>query len=200
MGCLDCWLKPILFLPLPLGVYFWHCSTVIGFPSRKGMGKGNPLKSMHIMIFYSPLFCQFIPNVRIFGVSLNPGPFSLKEHVLVTIMATVGGGCAYPYILSIVLILTVEFSCLCCMSLFCEIAFSSSRDVIRLTSWQSNEFTMDKFTILAVSRVQLLRIFTHGSISFPIHRVILLCLDDLLVTGSCFPCRWFSYWYPSLAT
>jgi OPT family small oligopeptide transporter len=37
----------------------------------------------------------FVPNWTIFGVRLNPGPFSLKEHVLVTIMATVGIGSAY---------------------------------------------------------------------------------------------------------
>jgi hypothetical protein len=35
-----------------------------------------------------------MPNVRVLGVSVNPGPFSIKEHVLVTIMATVGGYCA----------------------------------------------------------------------------------------------------------
>jgi hypothetical protein len=33
--------------------------------------------------------------VKIFGVSLNPGPFTVKEHVLITIMASVGAGSAY---------------------------------------------------------------------------------------------------------
>ena len=37
---------------------------------------------------------QVVPNWRIFGVSLNPGPFTIKEHVLLTIMSTVGAGCA----------------------------------------------------------------------------------------------------------
>lgn len=36
-----------------------------------------------------------MPNWKIFGVSLNPGPFTVKEHVLLTIMATVGGQSAY---------------------------------------------------------------------------------------------------------
>lgn len=36
-----------------------------------------------------------MPNVKIFGVSLNPGPFNVKEHVLITIMATVGYQSAY---------------------------------------------------------------------------------------------------------
>ncbi|KAJ7232442.1 OPT oligopeptide transporter protein-domain-containing protein [Mycena haematopus] len=37
----------------------------------------------------------YVPNWRIFGVSLNPGPFTVKEHVLITIMASVGAGSAY---------------------------------------------------------------------------------------------------------
>ncbi|KAI0286616.1 OPT oligopeptide transporter protein-domain-containing protein [Russula aff. rugulosa BPL654] len=45
-----------------------------------------------------PLGCAWartVPGYRIFGVSLNPGPFSLKEHVLITVMATVGSSSAY---------------------------------------------------------------------------------------------------------
>ncbi|TDL15604.1 OPT oligopeptide transporter [Rickenella mellea] len=41
------------------------------------------------------LWAKFMPNVRIFGAQLNPGPFCVKEHVLATIMATVAGGSAY---------------------------------------------------------------------------------------------------------
>ncbi|KIJ67169.1 hypothetical protein HYDPIDRAFT_37757 [Hydnomerulius pinastri MD-312] len=41
------------------------------------------------------LWAAVIPNVTVFGVRLNPGPFSIKEHVLVTIMATVGYQTAY---------------------------------------------------------------------------------------------------------
>ncbi|KAL9715658.1 hypothetical protein Ac2012v2_000101 [Leucoagaricus gongylophorus] len=37
----------------------------------------------------------FLPNWSIFGLKLNPGPFTVKEHVLVTIMATVGWQSAY---------------------------------------------------------------------------------------------------------
>ncbi|KAF5376874.1 hypothetical protein D9615_007249 [Tricholomella constricta] len=36
-----------------------------------------------------------LPNWSIFGISLNPGPFTVKEHVLITIMATVGYQSAY---------------------------------------------------------------------------------------------------------
>ncbi|CAE6458373.1 unnamed protein product, partial [Rhizoctonia solani] len=36
-----------------------------------------------------------LPRWTIFGMELNPGPFSIKEHVLVTVMATVGAAQAY---------------------------------------------------------------------------------------------------------
>ncbi|CAK5262981.1 unnamed protein product [Mycena citricolor] len=40
-------------------------------------------------------WAKFMPNFRIFGLELNPGPFGIKEHVLITIMASVGSGSAY---------------------------------------------------------------------------------------------------------
>ncbi|KAG7662811.1 uncharacterized protein J8A68_003665 [[Candida] subhashii] len=43
------------------------------------------------------LWYWVMPNIKIFGVPLNPGPFNVKEHALITIMANVsfGGGAAY---------------------------------------------------------------------------------------------------------
>ncbi|PPQ65048.1 hypothetical protein CVT26_015744 [Gymnopilus dilepis] len=41
------------------------------------------------------LWARVVPNVKVLGVELNPGPFTIKEHVLATIMATVGSGSAY---------------------------------------------------------------------------------------------------------
>jgi OPT family small oligopeptide transporter len=41
------------------------------------------------------LLATIFPRRKIFGLSLNPGPFSVKEHVLVTIMASVGSQSAY---------------------------------------------------------------------------------------------------------
>ncbi|KAI0915805.1 hypothetical protein AcW1_003694 [Taiwanofungus camphoratus] len=41
------------------------------------------------------LWAKFVPRVKVFGLALNPGPFTVKEHVLVTIMAGVGSGSAY---------------------------------------------------------------------------------------------------------
>ncbi|KAJ7626771.1 small oligopeptide transporter [Mycena rosella] len=46
-------------------------------------------------INFSSSAAAYIPNWHIFGVSLNPGPFTVKEHVLITIMATVGSQSAY---------------------------------------------------------------------------------------------------------
>ncbi|KZT37315.1 small oligopeptide transporter, partial [Sistotremastrum suecicum HHB10207 ss-3] len=45
-----------------------------------------------------PLGCGaavILPRKRILGVRLNPGPFSIKEHVLITVMAGVGARSAY---------------------------------------------------------------------------------------------------------
>ncbi|KAH7325196.1 OPT oligopeptide transporter [Rhizoctonia solani] len=36
-----------------------------------------------------------LPRWTVFGLELNPGPFSIKEHVLITVMATVGAAQAY---------------------------------------------------------------------------------------------------------
>ena len=41
------------------------------------------------------LWAWLMPRVKIFGIPLNPGPFSMKEHVLITVMATVGYQSAY---------------------------------------------------------------------------------------------------------
>jgi len=38
---------------------------------------------------------KILPDIEIFGAKLSPGPFTVKEHVLVTIMATVGYTSAY---------------------------------------------------------------------------------------------------------
>ncbi|KAF9003028.1 OPT oligopeptide transporter [Cyathus striatus] len=40
-------------------------------------------------------WARFLPNTRILGLQLNPGPFTIKEHVIIQIMASVGAGSAY---------------------------------------------------------------------------------------------------------
>ncbi|KAF8263832.1 OPT oligopeptide transporter [Lactarius quietus] len=41
------------------------------------------------------LWARYVPNVTLFGVELNPGPFTIKEHVIITIMSLVADGSAY---------------------------------------------------------------------------------------------------------
>jgi OPT oligopeptide transporter protein len=36
-----------------------------------------------------------MPNISLVGISLNPGPFTIKEHVIVTLIATAGGPAGY---------------------------------------------------------------------------------------------------------
>ena len=40
-------------------------------------------------------WAYYLPNISVFGIPLNPGPFTIKEHVIITIMASVGSGPAY---------------------------------------------------------------------------------------------------------
>ncbi|KAI0247351.1 OPT oligopeptide transporter [Lactifluus subvellereus] len=40
-------------------------------------------------------WARYLPKVSLFGVSLNPGPFTIKEHVIITIMADIGEGSVY---------------------------------------------------------------------------------------------------------
>ncbi|KAN0109004.1 OPT oligopeptide transporter [Russula decolorans] len=40
-------------------------------------------------------WARYLPNISFFGIPLNPGPFTIKEHVIITIMAGVGAGPAY---------------------------------------------------------------------------------------------------------
>lgn len=40
-------------------------------------------------------FARILPDTKIFGISLNPGPFSIKEHVLISSLAASAGGKPY---------------------------------------------------------------------------------------------------------
>jgi hypothetical protein len=40
-------------------------------------------------------WARFMPNISIFGLPLNPGPFYIKEHVIISVMAAVGVPSAY---------------------------------------------------------------------------------------------------------
>ncbi|KIY66407.1 OPT superfamily oligopeptide transporter [Cylindrobasidium torrendii FP15055 ss-10] len=55
----------------------------------------NGLVAQLIVYPFGRAWARFMPAVRICGVSVNPGPFTIKEHVLVTVMAGVGASSAY---------------------------------------------------------------------------------------------------------
>jgi hypothetical protein len=40
-------------------------------------------------------WARYLPNISFFGIPLNPGPFTIKEHVIIIVIASVGSGPAY---------------------------------------------------------------------------------------------------------
>jgi hypothetical protein len=54
-------------------------------------------KSVTLLFSYPicKLWARYLPNVTFFGVSLNPGPFTIKEHVIIVVMGRIGIRPAY---------------------------------------------------------------------------------------------------------
>ena len=40
-------------------------------------------------------WARYMPNISIFGLPLNPGPFNIKEHTIITVMADIGLSSSY---------------------------------------------------------------------------------------------------------
>ena len=79
--------------PVRLQLFF----SDISVPS---VAKSSPLcKIKYVPVLLSlpvgKLWARYMPKVSLFGISLNPGPFTVKEHVIITIMSGVGNGAAY---------------------------------------------------------------------------------------------------------
>ncbi|KAJ7822431.1 small oligopeptide transporter [Mycena leptocephala] len=55
----------------------------------------GPVVAQLIAFPIGSIWARWMPNVAIFGIPLNPGPFTIKEHVLIIVMAGVGSGSAY---------------------------------------------------------------------------------------------------------
>jgi hypothetical protein len=58
----------------------------------------NPYEQLIPLLASFPigrLWARYVPKVTIFGAELNPGPFSIKEHVIITIMSSVASSPAY---------------------------------------------------------------------------------------------------------
>ncbi|KAJ3270451.1 hypothetical protein HDV01_007811 [Terramyces sp. JEL0728] len=55
-----------------------------------------PVSLVNILAYPIGVFmASVLPNVNVFGVSLNPGGFSVKEHVIINIIAGAAGGSPY---------------------------------------------------------------------------------------------------------
>ncbi|CDK24229.1 unnamed protein product [Kuraishia capsulata CBS 1993] len=52
---------------------------------------------------------RVVPNVNFLGIPLNPGPFNLKEHALITIMANVSFGSGSAYATDILLSMNAHY-------------------------------------------------------------------------------------------
>ena len=57
------------------------------------------LREKYVPLMLSLPICKawarYLPNVSLFGIPLNPGPFTIKEHVIITVMVGVGFTSAY---------------------------------------------------------------------------------------------------------
>lgn len=88
---------------------------------------------------------RFIPRITILGIALNPGPFTIKEHVIVTIMAGVGANAAYAV----------------CQLLVDSTKIIFSLDSCRTTSWQYNAYITTKHTA-GVSHISGCLLYLHS--------------------------------------
>jgi hypothetical protein len=81
--------------------YFRYPSVIIdkvcdpfGVPVAKSI-----LRDKYIAMLLSLPICKvwarYLPNISLFGIPLNPGPFTVKEHVIITIMAGIGAVPSY---------------------------------------------------------------------------------------------------------
>lgn len=89
------WFEPVLLLPFP------ECDHRSVCHYRSFLLAAIKLKLIRRLVaqllsFPAGRALAFIlPNRKVFGIELNPGPFTIKEHVLATIMGSVGAQSAY---------------------------------------------------------------------------------------------------------
>lgn len=79
----------VVFLGLLWSIFLGLSNTVFSF--RKNHF-AIPTTIVVLLAYPMGLFLEvLLPNKRIFGIPLNPGPFSVKEHVLIVMMAASAG-------------------------------------------------------------------------------------------------------------
>ncbi len=86
-------------------VFFFRYPTVSislvrlgGFSAFALVLNHTPFEQIIPLLITFPIgkaWARFVPYVTLFGVELNPGPFTVKEHVIITMMASIGSGPAY---------------------------------------------------------------------------------------------------------
>ncbi|KAJ3258762.1 hypothetical protein HK103_003356 [Boothiomyces macroporosus] len=75
-------------------------AILLGFVNIVASFRNNsfvvPVSLVNILAYPIGIFlASVLPNVKLFGVSLNPGSFSVKEHVIINIVAGAAGGKPY---------------------------------------------------------------------------------------------------------
>ncbi|KAN0137489.1 oligopeptide transporter, partial [Lactarius tabidus] len=82
------WLLGLIWAALLPGVnqFFFFRYPTVGLPGFIPLLLSFPI---------GKLLALYVPNVTVFGLELNPGPFTIKEHVIITIMASVASAPAY---------------------------------------------------------------------------------------------------------
>ncbi|XP_019414628.1 PREDICTED: oligopeptide transporter 1-like [Lupinus angustifolius] len=80
--CASCICEPIFWLQNQPFRHFICSSSIVTLPLRKLMAATLPTKSIHV-------------SLTKWSFSLNPGPFSMKGHALITIIASCGSSGVY---------------------------------------------------------------------------------------------------------
>ena len=95
------WRKPVFLLQIPCRQHLpGLCCALFSVILVPSVVESSPLRKIKLvpLLLTFPMgkfWARYVPNVSLFGISLNPGPFTVKEHVIITIMAGVGAVSAY---------------------------------------------------------------------------------------------------------
>ncbi|KAI0267969.1 OPT oligopeptide transporter protein-domain-containing protein [Russula aff. rugulosa BPL654] len=91
---LRAWIIGLIWAVLIPGVnqlfHFRYPSIIVGYGGVSGQ-----FVPMLCSLQICKAWARYMPNISFFGIPLNPGPFTIKEHVIISIMAGIGGTPAY---------------------------------------------------------------------------------------------------------
>ena len=93
--------KPVFLFQIPCRQHLQCLSCALfSVIFVSSVAESSPLRKIKLvpLLLTFPMgkfWARYVPNVSLFGISLNPGPFTVKEHVIITIMAGVGAVSAY---------------------------------------------------------------------------------------------------------